>query len=42
MNDEFEEPLSDFVGLRLTSDSNVLHAKRHRAVIESLYHEYID
>lgn len=42
MIDEFEEPLSDIVGLRITSDSNALHAKRHRAVIESLYKEYID
>ena len=42
MIDEFEEPLSDAVDLRLKSDSYGLGAKRHRAVIESLYQEYID
>lgn len=42
MIDEIEEQLSDVVDLRLSSDSIGLHAKRHRAVIESLYKEYID
>lgn len=41
MIDEFEEP-SEAVDLRLSSDSHALWAKRHRAVIESLYQEYID
>ena len=41
MIDEFEEP-SEVVDLRLRSDSHELGAKRHRAVIESLYKEYID
>ena len=41
MIDEFEEP-SEAVDLRLISDSHGLGAKRHRAVIESLYKEYID
>ena len=41
MIDEFEEP-SEAVDLRLRSDSNGLGAKRHIAVIESLYKEYID
>lgn len=43
--DEFQESPDEFYDLiqpRLTSDSNALHAKRHRAVIESLYKEYID
>lgn len=42
MIDEFEEPPSEVVDLRLRSDSHGLGAKRHRAVIESLYKEYID
>ena len=41
MIDEFEEP-SEAVDLRLRSDYHGLGAKRHRAVIESLYKEYID
>ena len=41
MIDEFEES-SEAVDFRLISDSIGLHAKRHRAVIESLYKEYID
>lgn len=41
MIDEFEEP-SEAVDFRLISDSIGLGAKRHRAVIESLYKEYID
>ena len=42
MIDEFEEPPSEVVDLILRSDSHGLGAKRHRAVIESLYKEYID
>ena len=41
MIDKFEEP-SEAVDLRLRSDYHGLGAKRHRAVIESLYKEYID
>lgn len=41
MIDEFQEPC-EAVDLRLRSDSQVLGAKRHRAVVESLYKEYID
>ena len=41
MIDKFEEP-SEVVDFRLISDSIGLGAKRHRAVIESLYKEYID
>ena len=41
MIDKFEE-LSEAVDLRLRSYSHGLGAKRHRAVIESLYKEYID
>ena len=43
--DEFQESPDEFYDLiqpRLLSDSHGLGAKRHRAVIESLYQEYID
>ena len=41
MIDKFEE-LSEALDLRLRPDYHGLGAKRHRAVIESLYKEYID
>ena len=39
---EFADEFYDLIQPRLLSDSHALYAKRHRAVIESLYKEYID